>query len=57
MYVSSRSELTVKFKKGCKDADYFFNLQASAVFWAFNACSVDLTPFEPGQFPASDQIA
>ena len=32
MYVSSRSELTVKFKKGCKDAEYFFNLQASAAF-------------------------
>lgn len=32
MYVSSRYELTVKIKKGCKDAEYFLDLQAGFVF-------------------------
>ena len=60
MYVSSRSELTIKFKKGCKDDQDFLDLQPAPRFLglktSFNAFLARLVSFAPAQFRAGDQI-
>jgi hypothetical protein len=63
MYVSSRFELTLKIKKGCKDDQDFLDLQPclhfyenKPIFYQFNVHLILSEPSVPGLHQGAAQI-